>query len=331
MTDEAAKSFTVRLARPDDRSRIIDAIARMLRSNTDPEKRHRWLYEDNPSGAPLSFIAEDAATGEFAGVTSLFPWRIAVGDRDATGALGGDGFVYPRFRRRGIATALHGAAREAMQRAGIEVMFGMPRSGNVTPLSRHETCDVFDVVRYARPVSSGALRLPRFLDPVLRRALRPSRHGLVLDELRPSDTRVDAVWERTRPELGIATVRDSTFYDWQFRRVPDAERATTPFVLTEAGRPVAACALERRGPRVCVRDLLAPRIVWDRALAAIIAHARESDFIEVTLARPCAEARRMWSRGFLARNSNTINVMVPKSSPHGQVYFDASRWFFTSI
>lgn len=331
MTFHRATGFRVRLATPDDRPRIIDAIGRMLRTRTDVEARHRWLYEENPNGAPLTFVAEDAATGEFAGVTSLFPWRITVAGREATAALAGDGFVHQRYRRRGIATALHGAARDAMQRAGIEVSFGMPRAGNVTPLSRHETCDVFEVVRYVRPVSGAGLGLPRLLDPVVRRALRPTGHGLALDELRPLDTRVDAIWERTRPDLGIATVRDAKFYDWQFRRVPDVEAATTPFVLMDAGRPFAACALERRGRRVRILDLLAPRDAWGRALAAIMAFAGDSDFIDVTLARPAAEARRMWARGFLARDANAINVMVPKASPHVEVYFDASRWFFTSI
>ena len=214
-----------------------------------------------------------------------------------------------------------------MSRFGIEVMFGTPTPGNVTPLAQHRTLDVVEVVRYARPVGAAALGLSPRLDFVARRMLQPRSRGLVLDPFRERDPRVDGIWQQTRPELGIATVRDSEFYDWRFRRSPSQRQH--PFVVLDRGRPIAACALERAGGRLCVIDLLAPRRAWPSAVAAIAASANECDTVELRLARADADTRGIWKLGFVARDAKPLNIMVPEGSPHGAVYFDGARWFYT--
>lgn len=326
MVTARSLGFMVRLASPGDRSAIMAAIAELL-PGMDVARRHRWLYEENPHGPALSWIAWDEATGQVAGVTSFFRRRIVARGRDVTAALGGDCYVPPRFRRRGIASALHGASRRDMARFGIEVMFGTPTSANVTPLAQHRTRDVVEVVRYARPVGAAALRLSSRLDFIARRVLRPRNRGLVLDPLRERDPRVDAIWDQTRPELGIATVRDAQFYDWRFRRSPSQRQR--PFVVLDRGQPIAACALERAGRRLCVIDLLAPRHAWSSALAAIAASANECDTVELRLARADADARGIWKLGFVARDAKPLNIMVPEGSPHETVYLDGARWFYT--
>lgn len=326
MVTARSMSLLVRVAGPGERSAIEAAVAELL-PGIDVARRHRWLYDENPHGRALTWIARDGATGEVAGVTSFFPRRIVAQGREVMAALGGDCYVRPAFRRRGIASALHGASRRDMPRFGIEVMFGTPTAGNVTPLAQHRTRDVVEVVRYVRPVGGAALGLSSRLDFVMRRVLQPRSRGLVLDPFRERDPRVDGIWEQTRPELGIATVRDAEFYDWRFRRSPSQQQH--PFVVLDRGRPIAACALGRAGRRLCVVDLLAPRRAWPNALAAIVASANGCDTVELRLARADADARGIWKLGFVARDAKQLNIMVPEGSPHEAVYFDGSRWFYT--
>ncbi len=326
MVTARSLSFLVRLAGPGDRAAIVAAVAELL-PGVDVAQRHRWLYDENPHGRALTWIARDGATGQLAGITSFFPRRIVAQGREVTAALGGDCYVRPAFRRRGIASALHGAARRDMSRFGIEVKFGTPTPGNVTPLAQHHTLDVVEVVRYARPVGAAALRLSPRLDFLARRVLQPRGRGLMLDPFRERDPRVDAIWEQTRAELGIATVRDAEFYDWRFRRSPSQQQR--PFVVLDRGRPIAACALERVGRRLHVLDLLAPRRAWRSALTAIAACADDCDTVELKLAREDADARGLWKRGFVARDAKRLNVMLPEGSPHEAMYFDGSRWFWT--
>jgi hypothetical protein len=326
MVTARSLSFVVRLAGPGDRAAIMAAIAELL-PGVDIAGRHRWLYDENPHGAALTWIAIDVATGEVAGVTSLFPRRIVAQGRDALAALGGDGYVRPAFRRRGIASAMHGASRRDMARFGIEVMFGTPMPANVTPLAQHGTRDVVEAVRYARPVSAAAIGLSPRLDFVARRVLQPRGRGLALDPCGERDPRVDAIWNLALPELGISTVRDAEFYDWRFRRSPS--RRQQPFVVLDRGRPIAACALERAGRRLCVIDLLAPRRAWPRALSAIAAGASDCDTVELRLTRIDAVRRGLWRRGFVARDAKPLNIMLPEGSPHEAMYFDGARWFYT--
>lgn len=72
------------------------------------------------------------------------------------------------------------------------------------------------------------------------------------------DRPVDEVWACTRAELGIATVRDATFYEWRFRRSPSQQLGAAGVVVDD-GRPVGACALERVDDRLRIVDLLAAR------------------------------------------------------------------------
>lgn len=318
--------FMVRLASLADRPAIVAAVAELL-PGVDVARRHRWLYEENPHGPALTWIARDAATGQVVGLTSFFPRCIVAQGREVTAAMGGDCYVRPAFRRRGIASALHGASRRDMSRFGIEVKFGTPTPGNVTPLAQHRTHDVVEVVRYARPVGAAALRLSPRLDCVVRRVLQPRSRGLALDPFREGDPRVDGIWEQTRSEFGIATVRDAKFYDWRFRRSPSQRQR--PFVVLDRGRPIAACALERVGRRLCVIDLLAPRRAWSSALTAIAASASDCDTVELKLTRADADTRDIWRRGFVARNAKVLNVMLPEGSPHEAVYFNGARWFYT--
>jgi GNAT superfamily N-acetyltransferase len=319
--------FTVRRAGSGDRAHVLSAVARLF-PGIDVARRYEWLYEHNPAGRALTWIATCEHSGRIAGITSLFPWRMVAGARGVMGALGGDGYVYPEFRRRGIATAMHAASREALKDLGFEVMFGEPRPANATPLARHDARNVIEIVRHVRAVGGAALGLPPLLHGLARRVLRPSRRGFALETAHERDRRIDEIWERTCPELDVATVRDTAFYDWWFRRSPDRLEAC---VVAQGGRPIAACALERTGRRVCVLDILAPRNTWPATLEAILACTDDCDIVELRLARREARGRRVWTRGFIARDSKPVNVMLPEGSARAAIYFDATRWFFTSV
>src|SRR5262245_32410123 len=93
--------FSVRRATPSDRHLIKRTIAEYL-PTVDPTRRYDWLYLGNPHGTALTWLATDDASGELAGLTSFFPRRMIVDGVEACGALGGDGYVRPAFRRRGV-------------------------------------------------------------------------------------------------------------------------------------------------------------------------------------------------------------------------------------
>src|SRR5690348_4112158 len=115
-----------------DRPTVLSLLAEHL-PGTDVARRHAWLYEQNPHGRAVTFLAFGSG-GVPAGLTSLFPRRVVVDGHLRTGAMGGDGYVRPVFRRRGVATALHRACLATMRGAhdrgdpeAVEFMFGAPQ------------------------------------------------------------------------------------------------------------------------------------------------------------------------------------------------------------
>src|SRR4051812_42934916 len=121
-----------------DRATVLTLLAEHL-PGADVARRHQWLYESNPHGAAITFIARDEA-GTPMGLTSLFPRKVAVDGVVRVGSIGGDGYVRPAFRRRGVATALHRACLELMRvggrDGGVEFMYGAPEPENLRALER---------------------------------------------------------------------------------------------------------------------------------------------------------------------------------------------------
>ena len=99
--------FEVREATAADRPEIVALIGEMIPGG-DVASRWRWLYETNPGGPALTWLAI-APTGEVAGCTSFFPFRLWLDGAQVRAALGGDGYVRPAFRRRGLGGLLHDA------------------------------------------------------------------------------------------------------------------------------------------------------------------------------------------------------------------------------
>jgi GNAT superfamily N-acetyltransferase len=300
----------------------------------DLDARLRWLYEGNPAGRALVWVAFDAASGEPTGLTTFFPRTMWIDGETVLGALGGDMYVRPQFRRRGIGAELFRHARRDMDRFGIRVMFGTPMRPNVTALrSSGSTVPEQAVMRYARLLRASAERLQwvprpaaRIIDRLL--AVRP-RPGLGLEPVEGVDRRIDRIWEETRGELQIATVRDAAFYAWRFVAAPSKRQR--PYVVVDGGTAIAACALETVGEKLRIVDLVAPARRWRRALIAIASTADHESGLEMRLATADGARRHLWTMGLFPRDSDPMSMLTPESwsDDRALAMHDPARWFLT--
>ena len=318
--------YHLRAAVPADRPEIIPLLVQLAPSR-DQAAHRAWLYDGNPAGPALTWVAVDDASGEIAGVTSYFPWRLWAGGREVRAAIGGDGVVHPKFRRRGIAAALHAALRAEMPKHGMEVMFGAPAAMNRSPLKAAGSRHITEMARYVRPLAASAFhRDLALLDPIVRPLLTPQAQGVRLEPMRPDDPRVDKVWAATRGELGVATVRDSRYYTWRFLRSPS--QAQKAFVAMRGDSPVGIGALERRGLRLAIIDLCAPQAHWGGVLGAIGSHDRDAHSVELRLIREDGEARRVQRHGYFRRDGADFLVVTPEGTADGSIYHDPARWTY---
>jgi len=323
-TAAARRGFDVRLATEADRAEILALIGEMI-PGCDVEARWEWLYETNPGGRALTWIASEG--GQVAGCTSFFPFRMWLDGAEVRGALGGDGYVRPAFRRRGLGGLLHDASRRAMPEHHIGCMYGAPGAMNLTPLKHGGSREVGTVTRWARPLRGAALKLDA-LDGVVAAALKPRRTP-VLEPMQPMDDRVDEVWRAARAELRLAAVRDAAFYTWRFLAAPAGREPA--YVIVHKGRPIGACALEpmNGGKTLRIVDVFAIPGAWHACLRAIARHASEqtdAQTLDIKLFTLDGRERGMWRTGFAERDSKPFLCMIPKDGDRR--FVDPDRWFY---
>lgn len=315
----------IRAATAADRSDVLTLLGEMI-PGVDTEARWRWLYEANPAGPALTWVATDGA--HVAGCTSFFPFRLWLDGDVVRGALGGDGFVRPAFRRRGLGAALHDASRAAMPGHRIGCMYGAPGAMNVTPLKHGGSCEIGQVVRWVRPVRAAALGMRAPLIGQL--AVATSSSAAELDPIWPHDPRIDEVWTAARHELRLAAVRDAAFYTWRFLEAP-AHRQRA-FVILERGRPIGVCALEltRGGSAVTVIDLLTVPGAWHAGLRAIVRYTAEhsrAEVVDLKLFASAGRRRQLWRSGFTEREGKPFLCMIPVAGDRR--FLDPERWHYT--
>ena len=167
---------------------VVAQLVREMMPGCDAERRLSWLYEGNPAGHALTWLA--CADGEVAGCTSFFPFRLQLDGAQALAALGGDGWVRPAYRRHGIGAALHEASRSALGGDGLACMYGAPGSMNLSPLKHggiargrarcrggcvrcvaSAPCSRGSSARRRDPVAAGAARADAAARPARRRGL----------------------------------------------------------------------------------------------------------------------------------------------------------------
>jgi GNAT superfamily N-acetyltransferase len=325
LASPARPSIHVREATFADRSEILTLLREMI-PGLDAEARWRWLYETNPAGHALTWIA--TVDGELAGCTSLFPFRLWLDGGPTQAALGGDGYVRPRFRRNGLGIALHAASRNAMEAYRIGCMYGAPGAMNVTPLKRGGSREVGHVARWVRPIRAEALGVRV---PLLRRLpIAMPRRTATLEPMRPGDPRVDAVWAQARSALRLAAVRDAAFYTWRFLEAP-AHRQRA-FVIVARGQAIGACAVEptHDGTVLQIIDLVTIPGAWHAGLRAIVRYAgaeTRADRIDLKLFALDGRRRRMWQSGFAERERKPFLCMIAPSGDRR--FIDPTRWHYT--
>lgn len=317
----------LRVAGPAD-----DASVRLLMGelmpHVDTAARHRWLHRANPDGPAVTVLATDEETGDLAGMTSVFPRRIHVSGRTVRGALGGDGWVRPRFRRRGIASLMHLASRAAMDARGLEVMFGTPTPRNATPLGKVGARDVSNVGRWVRPLLSRRLGIDR----LVRDLVHPWAGSLSrtrLREAQPGDAALDVAWSDLARDVRIATVRDAAFVRWRFQDAPSGAQSVW-IARDDADRVLGACALECSGRRVRIVDVIAARTRFPRVLHAAVEALQGADALEVRVDASTARALRLWRFGFVPRERCAVNVMITAADAwNGSPFRHGRAWYVT--
>ncbi len=326
--------YRIRRATPDDSAAVVALVSEMFQENITG--RYDWLYRRNPHGEARSWLVHDAA-GQAVAVTSLFPRRVSVGDRVELGSIGGDCYVLPVARRKGLATLLHTASLREMRDTGIQFMYGPPRPNNLAALVKAGSREVGGFRRYTRPLSAQALlgrKLPaaasRLADLPLR-ALRGvaslAERGISVEPATQFGEEWDELSRRGTWIAKVLPVRDAAFLAWRYEG-----RQQSVLAVRRRGELVGFSVYEAQGKVAAIVDAFAvDRAALDAALGAAIDRAQSEHRTQVDfLVTPAGLDVWLLARhGFLGRESRGFQVAIPDGEPQAQLLSDPRSWYFT--
>ena len=338
----AARDFIVREMTDADLERVKALIAKM--SPGDVEARYRWLYESNPHGRALTWVAIDRETGDTAGCTSVFPRRVLVERWRRVGSIGGDCFVEPRFRRKGLATALHRASFSMMRDKGVDFMYGPPVVNNLAALIKAGSYGVTGYRRWVRPLTGGgAYRAAFSREPSRLEARLADLPVMLFDQLTRADARefqlepvrefgaeFDDLFERVAVKHKIACVRDSRYLAWRYLDSPNQRQV--PFAIKRSGELIGLLVLEINGEKSGVVDLFMkpePNLI-DASLQLAIGYATEAgcSSLELSLTDGSVLSERLRASGFIRRDERGFQVAVASSDPQFEALTHEKSWHF---
>lgn len=323
---------------PTDRALVLHILREYFAatSGDNADARYQWLYLSNPHGIARTYLACDETTGAPVGITSLFPRRVRVGAHDVMGAIGGDAFVTPSHRRRGIVTALHRLAHADLGDQ-LAFMFGPPEPNNLRALLQAGAKLAGSVRRYTRPLRIDGLgtrgtRYVSALRPLAKLFASPTSH-LAVDAMRePSDPRVDVVWrallDRSESARRVVPVRDAAFYAWRFgASAPGKQRG---FVVLDGAVPIGIAAVERNGGRAAIVDVTCSSFRFRRVVRALLQACGDANAVDLQIHVPSPmKQAALVSLGFVSRGTKPFQVQSKDSFEHHALVTTPSAWHYT--
>jgi hypothetical protein len=262
--------WTIRQMEPQDEESYLNFLAHRV-TRMAVADHYNWLYRNNPHGTALTWLVIHTKTEDIIGCTSIFPRRMWLNGKFVMGSVGGDTFVNLRFRRQGIATALHQTSIPEMSACGVDIHYGFADARPMAAFRKagaHFPFTLQEVGFYFRRGDSVVRQLPlparlkRVAGRVIERGvLRPfSRFGdktadSCLKSICAFDGRFDALLEELLPNFGICPVRDSRYLNWRYFENPTKAQQIVSY--EENGHLMGFAALEIAGDICYLVDLFA--------------------------------------------------------------------------
>jgi GNAT superfamily N-acetyltransferase len=262
----------------------------------DSAARYDWLYGANPHGKAITWLAVERGSGEVVACKSLFPRAALVGGKPRVASIGGDCYVEPRARRRGLATRLHRTSFDEMARFGVDFLCGgLPNPENLAALLKAGSHHIATFDRWIFPLSlrtiylsaalrgrvaaklrSGACALAADLPGIVLRRLanrQTTREAVTLAPIREFGADFDHLFCAFAATQRIVLVRDRQYLAWRYLAAPHGIQK--PVALRRGdGTLVGFAAVEIGDRRLSIIDVLAAPGWTGAALHALLGEAK---------------------------------------------------------
>jgi hypothetical protein len=313
------------------------------------EARYAKYFEDSPLGPPHFFMARDAQTDSFVGMSAIFPTQLRVFGELVPAAVAGEFAVDDGHRGLGPAVPLQRAAVNSLGEHGLACAFGYPNEHSEPITRRVGYQDLGRLTRFVKilrsrilveqygrgRVAAGAGQV--VLDPLLSvfsRERLQRRRGFRVERPTAFDDRFSDVWETTWRQGTITSERNPGLLNWKYEMGREGSIYST-FALIGPDEQVAGYAVyrERNGIRHVIDIAFQPsQGVLDSLLAELIRDARKQGAIALSLIHLGVQGlltQRLRAFGFVRRTEDSsLHVYVPGESELEQALTQAGNWNF---
>ena len=345
----ASLGIVIRLLEQADEATFVPFLGQHITDRC--VKRHfDWLYRQNPHGHAITWLAIDDVSQQIVGCTSTFPRILRVDGKDVLASKGGDAYVDPDFRRRGIAQALHEQSIEDMRRLGVACNFGIaPVPANFRAFLRAGALSPGNFDHYRLPLDASWLtkRLPgetfrrlaqRALDPLVgiytdRRGFHGRHARANIRRVSGFDSRVNELSDAACSSFAVCGKRDQDYLNWRFRDHPFNDYELIECVSQEDHLEGYA-VLDMQTERCVVLDFLANGngAGVQPFLKALIRLARRNGKHSIALfLNPASEfTDHFKSCGFVRAGADLPMMVLTIGTPEYESAFaDAAGWYLT--
>ena len=310
-------------------------------------ERFAWLYEANPDGPALVWLAQDAA-GKPVGTSAAYPRRMHL-DGSTVRALNLSDFaVDTAFRSLGPALQLLRATLEPVRSGEYAFSFDFPSESMRALYRRMGGADLGRKERWVRPVDLRPIAKRKMGDGIVgnvvgaagqaalraRDALSGVPAGLEIEPLAGEcGAEFDALDDRLKSLRPVTGVRDAAYLNWRYARNHLAGHAI--LCARRGGDLLGFIVVCTEDPEVVpVLDLFAPEDNGVRrglvASAVEFARRRGAEALWMEVLADSSSAQAVQALGFVKRDDTEGPVpFAGPESPHRSLLAEADNWWIT--
>jgi hypothetical protein len=336
-------SYTVR---PADLDADEGAILRLWDGNLrDADAaRYRWIYEHNPQGRAICWVATDAAA-EVAGVAAAFPHTIHGPSGRWRAGVSSDFVVGTAHRTMGPALMLQRTlATSCGEHQRLDVIFGFANKAARAVQVRAKfkdlgpATDMRKVIRSAGALTRRFGTIGRIAAPlvdtaiaVMERRSTASSGRLRCVEVTSFDARFDALWASVAQAMPLTGERTSAYLTWRFGDHPHIRYRT--MIAERANGPALAgyVVWHTREDELIIADMLTDeaRDTQVALVANVLKEARALGVESVRLRYFGApdRFRGLEALGFRASESGRHVVMCASPAAASTVPLERNSWY----
>ena len=293
------------------------------------EKKFKWMYENNPAGPAQVWVVKHDESGEYIGVTALFPRRFVINGKSFVGGIAGDLLVNKEHRNARPALKLQRSTLSATQDGTVDFIYGFPNKAS-EPIQKRvgykvmgEKIRLVKVLKTAPQLSKlplgkywGFLLSPIF-DLILRLLSVETwyfhRRNFVCEEIEDFDEGFDLLWEKTNSQFIVTGERRAEYLRWKFLNAPHSTNRI--FAMFDADRKYVKGYIVYRYPEksIEIRDFL---FTQDKKaifilMAGFLRYARSlgAQSISIALLKNKKIANHMKHFGFVERKDEH-NILI---------------------